>query len=361
MARARSACDKTSKGMKSQVVKLGIVAMALGMAGCGAEVGQGAPPVTAPHEDGTASTIPNDANSPLAVDWNAQDQSLIAGRLHNGGTLVVRWDGQNLSPLYHCVADGKYRYTGSPHSDSLTDVADSAHLRASFPLLSASLGGQVQENRRVRVRMTTVGEYQDWASRIHVGDLQGQGCAGATHFVSGATIGAFEFVAESGLNGSGNARLGPGSADVGGNEQRELFRGGGDRSSCGAARTDQPTQDCDAVLRLQLTDLDDVVLKKASVPTAPHRTLALVAASVGVVALGVATGFAISSRSSLADSRRECESSASCINRQQALSDHDSAASAATASGVLFAAGGAALIGAAILWFAAPNAGAQSE
>jgi hypothetical protein len=85
------------------------------------------------------------------------------------------------------------------------------------------------------------------------------------------------------------------------------------------------------------------------------KMVGLVVGGVGVAGLiagGVFGGLASSSWSS---SKNECASAANCPNHAQAVSDHDSATTMATASTVTFIVGGIALATGAVLFLTAPS------
>ncbi len=88
-----------------------------------------------------------------------------------------------------------------------------------------------------------------------------------------------------------------------------------------------------------------------------RKTLAVLVGGAGVVAMGVGTGFGLSASSSWSKSKTECGSVTSCPQYQQAVNDHDSAASAATVSTVAFGVGIAAVAAGIILFLTAPSGG----
>lgn len=90
------------------------------------------------------------------------------------------------------------------------------------------------------------------------------------------------------------------------------------------------------------------------------RAIGLVAGAAGVVGLGLGTFFGLRAMSLWSSSQSECASKTSCAQHDQAVSDHDSAMSAATISTIGFLAGGAALAAGAWLFFTSPRAPAQS-
>jgi len=77
---------------------------------------------------------------------------------------------------------------------------------------------------------------------------------------------------------------------------------------------------------------------------------------LGVVGVGLGTFFGLRARSSWSSSQAECSTARACTIGQhdQAVEDHDDASTMATLSTIAFAAGGVALAGGAVVFFAAP-------
>ncbi|HEY6557031.1 MAG TPA: hypothetical protein VI072_07145 [Polyangiaceae bacterium] len=92
-------------------------------------------------------------------------------------------------------------------------------------------------------------------------------------------------------------------------------------------------------------------------PPAPggdtQRVLAWISGSVGVVALGVGTAFGLDARAKWRDAQDRCPD-ARCVASED-LSRDGEARTSARISTIAFVGGGAALIGAAVLWFTAPD------
>lgn len=93
-----------------------------------------------------------------------------------------------------------------------------------------------------------------------------------------------------------------------------------------------------------------------------QRWMALGLAGVGLVGVVVGAVEGLSANSSWNNSKNECSpNNCPASSRPQALSDHDSASSAATISTVGFAVGGAALVGGVVWFLLAPAHDASAE
>jgi hypothetical protein len=86
-----------------------------------------------------------------------------------------------------------------------------------------------------------------------------------------------------------------------------------------------------------------------------QRLVGLGVGVAGLAGLALGAGFGASASSSWSKSQNDCASPTSCLNRAQAVSEHDSATSAATVSTIGFVAGGALLAGGVILFLTAPH------
>jgi hypothetical protein len=106
--------------------------------------------------------------------------------------------------------------------------------------------------------MDLVGRYESEKSIVRADELQGD-CAGATHFVYGVAVGAFDFYA------GGEAQVGAGAVAGGigagshSQAEREALTKNGDLSACAKSTTDDqsPPQGCGAIIRLEVVPLAD--------------------------------------------------------------------------------------------------------
>jgi hypothetical protein len=88
-----------------------------------------------------------------------------------------------------------------------------------------------------------------------------------------------------------------------------------------------------------------------------QRILALGVGGAGILGLGLGTLFGLRAKSSISDAEPHC---AGRLCDPEGLSSHDDAKSQALVSTIAFAAGGAAIVGAAVLWFTAPSRSSTS-
>jgi len=99
-------------------------------------------------------------------------------------------------------------------------------------------------------------------------------------------------------------------------------------------------------------------LPPSAVPSgSPRRTAGLVVGAAGVVSLGVGAVFGLLTSAASRRQETSCASPTSCNDRAQALSEHSTALTDGAISTVAFVAGGALLVGGALLFFTAPKDG----
>lgn len=115
---------------------------------------------------------------------------------------------------------------------------------------------------------------------------------------------------------------------------------------------------------------DKVVDPVRSPPPAPdagaatgsgQRVVGVILGVTGVVGLGVGGLLGGLSSSQWSSSKASCASSTACLNRVQALEEHDSATSLATGSTVAFVAGGVLAATGLVVFFLAPKPGATTS
>ncbi len=90
-----------------------------------------------------------------------------------------------------------------------------------------------------------------------------------------------------------------------------------------------------------------------------QKTAAIVVGGVGIVGIGVGAVFGAQAFSNWSTAKNDCNTQGFCGSGTAADSAKSSAQSAATISTIAFVAGGAAVVGGAILWFTAPSGAVQ--
>ncbi|MBI4702063.1 MAG: hypothetical protein HY744_13070, partial [Deltaproteobacteria bacterium] len=130
---------------------------------------------------------------PLIVEWPSADRAALEAQ-KNAGIVAVRYLGCEMEVLRRCSAPGKYKYAPVTLKEDHIRIRNADELYASIPVYAAKFEGKLETAGELNVDMSIVGSYEADKGTVKLGELEGS-CAGATHFVSAITAGAFEFTA----------------------------------------------------------------------------------------------------------------------------------------------------------------------
>jgi len=347
---------------------------------------------------------------PLIVEWASPDRLELENKVRRG-LVAVRYVGCEMSVLPRCTVPAKYTYQGATRKEDRVEMTDADDLYANLPVGAAKLEGKLQRSGKLTVNMSLVGRYEAERPSIRADELQGE-CAGATHFVYGATVGAFDFYAGGDASVGGSVTLANAGGRAHSEAQRESLSRDGDSAACAKSTTSDtaPPEGCGALLRLEVVPLTEPRTASAPVvvtvapepgaearpPTAPpvprsvptpmappavatvpappsspssspihrsstasdsgpgQRRLGLVVGGVGaagLVAGSIVGGLALSAAST---AKGECPTYMNCS--PQAISDRSTVSTYGTISTVGIIAGGVLLAGGVTLYFTAPKA-----
>jgi TPR repeat protein len=126
---------------------------------------------------------------PLIVDLDQDARSELEAAMKKG-IAVVAYDCASLRVLTACrVADGKYEYAGVSRKEEVIQMTSSDDVAANLPINAAKVSAEVSSGRSIDLALVRVGTKNTTRS-VAQGDLTGD-CEGATHYVRGATLGAF--------------------------------------------------------------------------------------------------------------------------------------------------------------------------
>jgi hypothetical protein len=234
------------------------LALALTLAGTGCSDGLAArlaeppdrPPVGATRCQVTASQL-----RPLIVEWEAADRASLEVRLRKQGLVAVRYEGCELEVL-RCQASGQYHYSGVTVKQDGLAIETEDDLYGSMPIGAVRLAAKLRRAGRLNVETSIVGMLEADHTEIQRSELAGA-CAGATHVIAGAQIGAFRFFAGGEGELGGTVAAGPAGAGLRSAASKELLGLDGNIDSCHAAsRADAaPPEQCGALLRLEMVEL----------------------------------------------------------------------------------------------------------
>lgn len=127
--------------------------------------------------------------SPLVVEWSSSERAQFEALARNG-LIVARYTGCDLQVLTQCRAPRGYRYTAITPKNEVEEITGADELYTKIPLGAAKLEAQLKRSGKLVVDATIVGRYAAEDVEVKESNLVGR-CLGATHVVSGLTVGAF--------------------------------------------------------------------------------------------------------------------------------------------------------------------------
>jgi TPR repeat protein len=241
------------------------------------------PPAPAPAGHLAAITCgPHEKHcSPLVVD-QPQDVRSDLGVAMSTGIAVVACDGHSVRLLKDCRVDGTYRFIRLPRDVEAQQIKNAQEVGINLPAIAVTLGARVEAayegGAALDVAWEVVGRRRTtWQSVTREDLLGGDMCAGATHFVRGADVGAFSV--KTGRHGV--ARVAAEILGSGGNGQtagsEDIENHGGMDEACAdydkAPGDAEAPVNCAAPVRLELTAIDEgqtqAAEKDARTPKAP--------------------------------------------------------------------------------------------
>ncbi len=219
------------------VVLVALTCAASCLAGCGAA--GGAPSASASAGVGAgadaapACALGEGRSEPFVVDWAADQRADLETALDNR-IVVVAYSCEALRVLPECQVEGAYHYSSVTEKEQQLELEGADELRANLPLSGAKLSDRAaaaehDRGAKMDIALSIVGKKTASRGLVLTSDLRGE-CAGATHYVRSATLGAF--------------RLSSG----------QDHRQEGQPDACRAASStgDAPVSQCSAPLRLEL-------------------------------------------------------------------------------------------------------------
>ena len=230
---------------------VGVTAALLTACG-GAQGPPAAPAVTIAAPVGTSCDV-TAAAAPRVVMLPAEQRGDIEAAMGRE-LIVVHYDCKALTVLPDCTLGGKYTYVGVTPREQVISIANVEELRLNFPLNDGQLERDLQAGTQLEFASAIVGQTATVKRSATRTELKGA-CTNATHFVRGATLGAFAMALSKGATRSAeevflsDAKPGAAAAKIVGRD--------GTLEACRKADPAQPTMvsGCSAPLKLELTPL----------------------------------------------------------------------------------------------------------
>jgi len=205
-------------------------------------------------KEGTCHDV-SGGGEPLVVDWKPEQRGDLEIAMREG-IAVVSYSCEGINLLKDCRIDGNYGYLGMTRKEQVVRLADSDEVRANLPLSGAKLGAEMKRGASLDVAMVMVGKQKTTWQTPSREDLKGS-CDGATHFVRGATVGAF--VLETSTSGEAKAAAAFFGAETAGasSSKRQVQNKDGDLGACKSASPKSPgaPDQCGAPIRLLLSPI----------------------------------------------------------------------------------------------------------
>ena len=173
------------------------------------------------------------------------------------GVVVVKYDCRSLAILPDCELAGDYGYLGMSRKEKVVSLSSADEIKANLPVSGikflADLEAGLTRGQSLNVAMVMVGKRTTARKLAATDELDGD-CAGATHFIRDATVGAFAMEAGSSAEVTTAASIfGRGASGASKSSEKVASRDG-ELEACQAATPDSkaPPGQCQSILRLRL-------------------------------------------------------------------------------------------------------------
>lgn len=197
---------------------------------------------------------------PLVVDWKPEQRGDLEEAMREG-VAVVNYSCQGIKLLKECdlkgLKDAKepenlFRFMGMTRREQVVQLQNADELKANLPFSGGAVGGELARGSSLDIAMVSVGKTKTTKTPT-MADLEGE-CEGATHYVRGATVGAF--AVDTGTSAKVRAAVEIFGASAGGGSESKKSVGTkeGDLSDCAKASpsSKEPPPQCGAPIRLVL-------------------------------------------------------------------------------------------------------------
>jgi TPR repeat protein len=172
------------------------------------------------------------------------------------GVAVVAYSCEAIKLLADCHIDGSYGFTGMTTREQVVRLENADEVRANLPLTGVQMAAELQRGSTLDIAMVTIGKKRTTWSEPTTGDLKGK-CAGATHYVRGATVGAFVMSMGTQAKAAAAAQLFGAGTSGSSQSAKDAKNKDGDPSECAKAGPDStsPPPQCGAPIRLVLAPI----------------------------------------------------------------------------------------------------------
>jgi uncharacterized protein len=193
---------------------------------------------------------------PMVVDWKP-DQRLELEVAMKDGVAVVAYDCKSFRLLKDCHVDGMYGFVGTNTKEQVVQLENADEIKANLPLsgagIAAKIGGELSRGTSLDIALMMVGKRRTTWAAVTKEDLRGE-CEGATHFVRGATVGAFAMTTGSQAKVRAAVEIFGVGAEGGSESSKKIGNKDGSLESCKSAEPEasSPPSQCGALVKLEL-------------------------------------------------------------------------------------------------------------
>lgn len=194
---------------------------------------------------------------PLVVDWDPDARVDLEAAMQ-GSVVVVKYDCPSVEILPGCSVDGSYSYAGVSRKEQVIQMTNMDEVQANIPISSAEVGVDIQSGRAIDLATVLVGRRSTTVTSLKASALEGE-CAGATHFVRSASLGAFSMATGSKGKAAVAAELFGYGGGASSDSSRSALNADGDFESCQSSDpgSGTPPSECQAPVRIELVPIKD--------------------------------------------------------------------------------------------------------
>jgi hypothetical protein len=242
---------------RARILLVGLVALSACGAGTVAKVIRPEDPSTskALGDEPAACDDVSAGGEPLVVDWRPDQRGDLELAMREG-VAVVAYDCEGLRLLADCRIEGSYGFLGMTRKEQVVRLQNAGEIRANLPVSKGAIGGEATRADSLDVAMIMIGKRRTTWHEPTTADLRGQ-CAGATHWVRGATVGAFVVEMSAAAKVRTAAEMFEIGASAGSESQKQARSQDGDPAECAASTPEAsaPPAQCGAPIRLALAPI----------------------------------------------------------------------------------------------------------
>ncbi len=241
--------------MPSVGLRASLVVIVLQLPACSSLLPSASPPPAAPVSDPTPLAkchVAANASSPLVTEWPASEKAHLQS-LAGQQMVAVAYSGCELRIIDGCQLSGNYAWSRTTLATDTLEIENADDLYAKLPIGAIGLEGELERSGRLAVRTTVAGQLRSQATGAQ--NPEGAGCAEATHYISGISIGSFQLLSGSDSSASAKVDLGVTGGGSKASRKEVVLREAGSRQACDEATDEQPSSQCASPIQVFLSPL----------------------------------------------------------------------------------------------------------